>query len=139
MAGPDVPDNLDWTLSGNSAREEQRKIERIIQTLGQERAREHETFLYNAQMKAEIFPPEDQVEDVTLEVEPPKYQDEQVDLMCSKCSSAMHLIHGRNGPFYGCVTFPKCKNSYDSTAKGAPKGDVPRQPKTQWQRLMEDD
>ncbi len=33
------------------------------------------------------------------------------DIPCSECGSPMVIRTGRSGPFLGCSTYPKCKNS----------------------------
>jgi len=40
-----------------------------------------------------------------------KKVEEKVDMKCEKCGSPMVLKWGRNGRFYACGAFPKCKNT----------------------------
>lgn len=43
--------------------------------------------------------------------------DKSDEIYCPKCGSKMILRHGKNGDFYGCTNFPKCKFTKDRQSR----------------------
>lgn len=39
-------------------------------------------------------------------------------ILCPKCGREMKLIHGKNGDFYGCSNYPKCKGTRRCSTSG---------------------
>ncbi|WP_139355939.1 restriction endonuclease [Clostridium felsineum] len=39
-------------------------------------------------------------------------------VICPKCGREMKLIHGKNGDFYGCSNYPKCKGTRRCSTSG---------------------
>jgi DNA helicase-2/ATP-dependent DNA helicase PcrA len=48
---------------------------------------------------------------------------EEGKLICEKCGAEMVLRNGKYGKFYGCTSFPRCRNTRPSNGNGKPKAD----------------
>jgi len=47
-----------------------------------------------------------------------KIKDEETNIKCPKCGSPMVIKWGRNGRFYACSAFPRCKQTYTMDSNG---------------------